>query len=165
MTSNPHLVRLGDWLVDKEEQSASEKWRLERMFMKTPWIWDLKVILVESPDYDNIMVPFVMIWSNKEKSHANCAFAKQFGKDTVNGQQQVMDFLGNYRGTLIFFLTMLIEKLLTQFLVFEIHCSLCKSFREEIEVVVQCSCNILNPLKSKYPHGLKTHGIRKGGHS
>ena len=104
VTSDPHLVRLGDWLVDTEEQSSSEKWRLERMFMRLPWIWDLKVILVESPDYDNIMVPFVMIWSNKEKSHANCAFAKQFGKDTVNGQQQVMDFLGNYRGTLIFFL-------------------------------------------------------------
>ena len=65
VTSDPHLVRLGDWLVDKEEQSASEKWRLERMFMKTPWIWDLKVILVESPDYDNIMVPFVMILSKK----------------------------------------------------------------------------------------------------
>ena len=104
VTSDPHLVRLGDWLVDKEEQSAAEKWRLERMFMRTPWIWDLKVILVESPDYDNIMVPFVEIWSNKEKSHANCAFAKQFDKGTVNGQQQVMDFLGNYRGTLIFFL-------------------------------------------------------------
>ena len=104
VTSDLHLVRLGDWLVDTEEQSASEKWRLERMFMKTPWIWDLKVILLESPDYDNIMVPFVMIWSNKEKSHANCAFAKLFGKDTVNGQQQVMDFLGNYCGTLIFFL-------------------------------------------------------------
>ena len=31
-------------------------------------IWDLKVIKVESPDYDNVMVPFVEIWSNKEKS-------------------------------------------------------------------------------------------------
>ena len=39
------------------------------MFMRTPWIWDLKVIKVESPDYDNnIMVPFVKVWSNKEKS-------------------------------------------------------------------------------------------------
>ena len=103
VTRDPHLVRLGDWLVDKEEQSAAEKWRLERMFMRTPWIWDLKVILVESPDYVNIMVPFVEIWSNKEESHANCAFAKQFGKGTVNGQQ-VMDFLGNYCGTFILFL-------------------------------------------------------------
>ena len=37
-------------------------------------IWDLKVIKVEtwrleSPDHDNnIMVPFVEVWSNKEKS-------------------------------------------------------------------------------------------------
>ena len=32
-------------------------------------IWDLKVIKVESPDHDNnIMVPFVEVWSKKEKS-------------------------------------------------------------------------------------------------
>ena len=31
-------------------------------------IWNLKVIKVESPDHDNnIMVPFVEVWSNKEK--------------------------------------------------------------------------------------------------
>ena len=32
-------------------------------------IWNLKVIKVESPDHDNniIMVPFVGVWSNKEK--------------------------------------------------------------------------------------------------
>ena len=102
---DPHLKRLGDWLVKEEEKTKTEKWELERKFMKSPWICDLKVILVESPDYDsNMMVPFVEIWNNKEKSHANCAFAKQFDKGTVNGQQQVLDFLGNYRGTLIFFL-------------------------------------------------------------
>ena len=32
-------------------------------------IWDLKTIKVESPDHDNnTMVPFVEVWSNKEKS-------------------------------------------------------------------------------------------------
>ena len=76
VTSDPHLVRLGDWLVDKEEQSAAEKWRLERMFIEEPWICDVKVIPVESPDYDNITIPFVEIWSCKETSHASCAFAK-----------------------------------------------------------------------------------------
>ena len=65
---DPHLKRLGDWLVNEEEETQAEKWRLERMFLRTPWIWDLKVIKVESPDYDNVMVPFVEIWSNKEKS-------------------------------------------------------------------------------------------------
>ena len=31
-------------------------------------IWNLKVIRVESPDHvNNIMVPFVEVWSNKEK--------------------------------------------------------------------------------------------------
>ena len=31
-------------------------------------IWNLKVIKVESPDHDNnIMVPFVEVWSNREK--------------------------------------------------------------------------------------------------
>ena len=40
------------------------------MFMRKPWIWDLNVIKVDSPDYDNniMMVPFVKVWSNKEKS-------------------------------------------------------------------------------------------------
>ena len=84
---DPHLKRLGDWLVNEEEATEAEKWRLERLFLSTPWIWDLKVIKVESPDYDNTMVPFVEIWSNKEKSHANCAFAK-----LMTGQQQVLDF-------------------------------------------------------------------------
>ena len=84
---DPHLKRLGDWLVNEEEETQAEKWRLERMFLRTPWIWDLKVIKVESPDYDKVMVPFVEIWSNKEKSHANCAFAK-----LMTGQQQVLDF-------------------------------------------------------------------------
>ena len=87
---DPHLKRLGDWLVNEEEATEAEKWRLERMFMRTPWIWDLKVIKVESPDYDNTMVPFVEIWSNKEKSHASCAFAK-----LMTGQQQVMDYKRN----------------------------------------------------------------------
>ena len=50
-------------------EDSFEKWRWVRMFMRTPWIWDLKVIKVESPDHDNnIMVPFVKVWSNKEKS-------------------------------------------------------------------------------------------------
>ena len=57
---DPHLMRLGDWLVDKEEESPAEKWRLERLFLRTPWIWDLKVILVECPDYD-VLVPFVEV--------------------------------------------------------------------------------------------------------
>ena len=70
--------------MNEEEETQAEKWRLERMFLRTPWIWDLKVIKVESPDYDNVMVPFVEIWSNKEKSHDNCAFAK-----LMTGQQQV----------------------------------------------------------------------------
>ena len=30
----------------------AEEWRLEKM--STSWIWDLKVVKVESPDYDNI---------------------------------------------------------------------------------------------------------------
>ena len=46
---DPHLKRLGDWLVNEEEKTEAEKWRLERKFLRTPWIWDLKVILVESP--------------------------------------------------------------------------------------------------------------------
>ena len=91
---DPHLKRLGDWLVKEEGKTKTEKWELERKFMKSPWICDLKVILVESPDYDsNMMVPFVEIWNNKEKSHANCAFAK-----LLTGQQQV-----GFKGTFIFF--------------------------------------------------------------
>ena len=32
-------------------------------------IWNLNVIKVESPDHvNNIMVPFVEVWSNKKKS-------------------------------------------------------------------------------------------------
>ena len=86
VTRDPHLKRLGDWLVKEEEKTEAEKWSLERKFLDTPWICDLKVILVESPSYDSNksnIVPFVEIWSNKEMSHANCAFAKM-----VPGQQQ-----------------------------------------------------------------------------
>ena len=45
VTRDPHLKRLGDWLVNEEEATQAEKWRLERKFLRTPWIWDLKVIL------------------------------------------------------------------------------------------------------------------------
>ena len=87
VTRDPHLKRLGDWLVKEEEKTEAEKWSLERKFLDTPWICDLKVILVESPSYDSNksnIIPFVEIWNNKEMSHANCAFAK-----LVPGQQQV----------------------------------------------------------------------------
>ena len=57
---DPHLMRLGDWLVDKDEESPAEKWRQERMFLRTPWIWDIKVILVESPDYDIRVILILM---------------------------------------------------------------------------------------------------------
>ena len=33
---DPHLKRLGDWLVNEEEETKAEKWRLERLFLKTP---------------------------------------------------------------------------------------------------------------------------------
>ena len=32
-------------LVDKEEETQAEKWRLERKFLRTPWIGDLKLTL------------------------------------------------------------------------------------------------------------------------
>ena len=125
---DPHLKRLGDWLVKEEEKTKTEKWELERKFLKSPWICDLKVILVESPDYDsNIMVPFVEIWNNKEKSHANCAFAK-----LLTGQQQV-GFKGIYWHFHLFFEILLIKKLLLKFS--EVFASF---FKDEIEVIVKC---------------------------
>ena len=37
--------------------------------MRTPLIWDLKVIKVESPDYDNnMMVPFVLSYGATRRS-------------------------------------------------------------------------------------------------
>ena len=42
---DPHLKRLGDWLVNEEEETQAEKWRLERKFLRTPWIGDLKLTL------------------------------------------------------------------------------------------------------------------------
>ena len=99
-TSDPHLMRLGDWLLEKEKETHANKWSVKRWYLKNPSIWDLKeedtqakkydlerkflnapsisdlkVIEVECPNY-NVKVPFVEIWSSKEASHANCAFAK-----------------------------------------------------------------------------------------
>ena len=80
---DPHLMRLGDWLVNQEEESSAEKWRLERLFLSTPWIWDLKVILVESPDYDDL-VPFVEVVNIKGKPHEGCPFSRM-----EKGQEEV----------------------------------------------------------------------------
>ena len=72
---DPHLKRLGDWLVNEEEATQAEKWRLERKFLRTPWIWDLKVILVKSPHYD-VTVPFVEVVNIKGEPHEGCPFSR-----------------------------------------------------------------------------------------
>ena len=57
-------IRSNLWFqIEVEEVVHSyDKLRLKRMFMRMPWIWDVKLIKVESPDHDNnIMVNFVEI--------------------------------------------------------------------------------------------------------
>ena len=81
---DPHLKRLGDWLVNEEEETKAEKWRLERLFLKTPWIWDLKVILVESPHHD-VTVPFVEVVNIKGKSHEGCPFSRMESRQEKEG--------------------------------------------------------------------------------
>ena len=40
VTSDSHLARLGDWLVDQEDKCMAEKWRFENM--RSSCIWNLK---------------------------------------------------------------------------------------------------------------------------
>ena len=81
---DPHLKRLGDWLVNEEEETQAEKWRLERKFLRTPWIWDLKIILVKSPHYD-VTVPFVEVVNIKGKSHEGCPFSRMESRQEKEG--------------------------------------------------------------------------------
>ena len=84
-TSDPHLMRLGDWLLEKEKETHANKWSVKRWYLKNPSIWDLKeedtqakkydlerkflkapsisdlkVIEVECPNY-NVKVPFAEV--------------------------------------------------------------------------------------------------------
>ena len=81
---DPHLKRLGDWLVDKEEETQAEKWRLERKFLRTPWIGDLKVILVKSPHYD-VMLPFVEVVNIKGEPHEGCPISRMESRQEKEG--------------------------------------------------------------------------------
>ena len=81
---DPHLKRLGDWLVNEEEETEAEKWRLERKFLGTPWIWDLKVILVKSPHYD-AMLPFVEVVNIKGEPHEGCPISRMERRQEKEG--------------------------------------------------------------------------------
>ena len=84
VTRDPHLKRLGDWLVNEEEETQAEKWRLERKFLRSPWIWDLKVILVKSPHYD-VMLPFVEVVNIKGEPHEGCPISRMESRQEKEG--------------------------------------------------------------------------------
>ena len=70
-----HCIKGDHWFQTEVEEGISKLWRTPLKMEagenvhEDVLIWNLKVIKVESPDHDNniIMVPFVGVWSNKEK--------------------------------------------------------------------------------------------------
>ena len=72
--ADPHLICLADWLAHTDGEERYSRWQLERSFLEEPWMCDLKIVYVVDPSYKT--VPFVQIWSNKEKPHATCGFAQ-----------------------------------------------------------------------------------------
>ena len=75
-TKDPHLMRLGDFLVQKERDSGwgwEDSEHLEETFLAEPWMNWVQVVLAVNPELRT--KPFVVLSDCKDKvNHTECSF-------------------------------------------------------------------------------------------
>ena len=73
---DPHLMRLGDFLVHKESDAGwgwEDSEHLEEAFLAEPWMNWVQVVLAVNPEMKT--KPFVVLSSCKDKvNHTECPF-------------------------------------------------------------------------------------------
>ena len=71
---DPHLMRLGDFLVQKDGREDMGKLELEEAYLRDPWMNWLTIVKVVDPEYQ--AKPFVKILNNQAQDHSCCPFFK-----------------------------------------------------------------------------------------